>query len=443
MPNRGCLSTILNPFATLDVVTKPKILGAQVMANNAPRLGLYKMSGIRVRFWMSGLLAAMSCIAPGFGQDDAKKKPQDEKSKLPAAPVTDKGSDARLKYEEMLQVWKDRLKKLRDLRVEYATTTDKDKLIGIEEAWRKEIADIEFALPELTRTAETAYKEAPNADPQLTQFLVKIVEDAYKRDEVEKVFQIGQTLIANEADHKPLYEMTGYAALCVCDFEKAKEYLEQAKKLDKITPVGLDALEHLEEIKKNWEVELELRKKQADDLLPPDKRLPLVKLETSKGEIILELFEDEAPETVGNFISLVESGFYKDQKFHRVLPHFMVQGGCPKGDGTGGPGYNIYCEVDKPGARKHFRGSLSMAKTAARDTGGSQFFLCMRPTNHLDGQHTVFGRIVQGIEVLAKIERTQSDDPDDKDYKPGELTTLFDAKVLRKRDHEYKPNKVQ
>jgi cyclophilin family peptidyl-prolyl cis-trans isomerase len=343
----------------------------------------------------------------------------------------------------MLSVWKDRLKKLRELRGEYATTTDKDKLISIEEAWRKEVADIEFALPELTRSAEAAYKEAPNADPELTQFLFKIVEDGFKRDEVEKVFQIGQTLIANDADQKTLYEMTGYAAFAICEFDKAKEYLEKARAIGKITPVGMDALEHLEEVKKNWETEVELRKKQADDLLPPEKRLPIVQLQTSKGEIVIELFEDEAPETVGNFISLVEKGFYKDQKFHRVLPHFMVQGGCPKGDGTGGPGYTIYCEVDKPNARKHFRGSVSMAKTAAKDTGGSQFFLCMRPTTHLDGQHTVFGRIISGLDVLAKIERTESDNPDDKDFKPGELTTLFDAKVVRKRDHEYKPNKVQ
>lgn len=396
------------------------------------------------RFWLLSLLAVVLCAPMGNAQEGDKKK-QDDKNKLPGAPTVDPGaaSSARLQYEEMLQVWKDQLKKLRDLRVEYATTTDKDKLIGIEETWRKTVADIEFALPELIRSAEKAYVEAPNADPQLTQFLVKIVEDGYKRDEMEKVFQIGQTLLANDADQKSLFETVGYAAFCLNEFDKAKEFLEQSRKLGKITRIGQDALDHLDEVKKNWEAEVEIRKKQADDTLPPEKRLPIVQLQTSKGEIVIELFEDEAPETVGNFISLVESGFYKDQKFHRVLPHFMVQGGCPKGDGTGGPGYNIYCEVDKPGARKHFRGSVSMAKTAAKDTGGSQFFLCMVPTYHLDGQHTVFGRIVKGLEVLAKIERTESDDPEDKDFKAGEPTTLFDAKVVRKRDHEYKPNKVQ
>ena len=136
-----------------------------------------------------------------------------------------------------------------------------------------------------------------------------------------------------------------------------------------------------------WKREQELRQKEAaaDDL-------PRVKLTTTKGDIVLELFENEAPETVGNFINLVEKGFYKDLTFHRVIAGFMAQGGCPEGDGTGGPGYSIYDECGKPDARMHFRGSISMAKTNAPNSGGSQFFICFRPTPNLNGIHTVFGR---------------------------------------------------
>jgi cyclophilin family peptidyl-prolyl cis-trans isomerase len=397
---------------------------------------------LAIRFALAAILISMLSSPLCSAQDGSKKKPKDDK--LPGAPTADTGpSSARQQYDAQLADWKTSLKELRDLRVEYATTTDKDKLIGIEEKWRKAVANIEFALPELTRAAEAAYRDAPNADPQLTTFLGKILEDGFKRDEVEKVFQLGQVLIANDADQKNLLGMTGYAAYCVSEFDKAKEYLEKSLKKGQGSNLEQDVSANLEKVRKNWEEEVEARKKQADEVVTKDKLLPLVQLQTSEGEIVLELFEDEAPETVANFISLVESGFYKDLKFHRVLPHFMVQGGCPKGDGTGSPGYNIYCEVDKPGARKHFRGSLSMAKTAARDTGGSQFFMCMRPTPQLDGVHTVFGRVIRGLEVLAKIERTESDDPEDKEYKPGELSTLFEAKVIRKRDHEYKPKKVQ
>ncbi|MBC7856939.1 MAG: peptidylprolyl isomerase, partial [Pirellulaceae bacterium] len=110
--------------------------------------------------------------------------------------------------------------------------------------------------------------------------------------------------------------------------------------------------------------------------------MPRVKMTTTKGVMVIELFENEAPDTVGNFLSLVEKKFYDDKSFHRVLNHFMAQGGDPKGDGTGGPGYQIYCECHKPDYRRHFRGCLSMAH-AGRDTGGSQFFLTFRPTPEL------------------------------------------------------------
>jgi len=126
---------------------------------------------------------------------------------------------------------------------------------------------------------------------------------------------------------------------------------------------------------------------------------PRVKMETDKGTMVLELFAQDAPKTVENFLALTNKGFYNGLTFHRVIPHFVVQGGCPKGDGTGGPGYTIKCEINP---NRHQRGSLSMAH-AGKDTGGSQFFICHDPQPHLDGVHTVFGRVVEGVEVVDKI----------------------------------------
>jgi cyclophilin family peptidyl-prolyl cis-trans isomerase len=158
-----------------------------------------------------------------------------------------------------------------------------------------------------------------------------------------------------------------------------------------------------------------------------------VKLETSKGDVVIELFEDQAPNTVANFISLVEKKFYDGLSFHRVIPGFMAQGGDPNGDGSGGPKYTIPDEVSNPDHREHFRGSLSMAKTQAPDSGGSQFFLCFVPTSHLDGLHTVFGRVVEGLDVLAKLERTEG--------VPGKPVPdkIIKATVISKRDHAYEP----
>ncbi|MEM2869356.1 MAG: peptidylprolyl isomerase [Thermoplasmata archaeon] len=131
--------------------------------------------------------------------------------------------------------------------------------------------------------------------------------------------------------------------------------------------------------------------------------LPLVAIETDRGRIVLELFKNDAPGTVANFVKLVKKGFYNNLTFHRVIPNFMIQGGCPFGDGTGDAGYTIKCEVDR-NPRKHLRGSLSMAHRG-RDTGSCQFFICHSPQPHLDGKHTVFGQVVEGMDVVDRIQK--------------------------------------
>jgi peptidyl-prolyl cis-trans isomerase B (cyclophilin B) len=126
-------------------------------------------------------------------------------------------------------------------------------------------------------------------------------------------------------------------------------------------------------------------------------------IETDKGTMEVEFFDQDAPNTVANFVKLAKAGFYDGLKFHRVIPDFVIQGGCPRGDGTGGPGYKIKCELNG-GNQYHDRGVLSMAH-AGRDTGGSQFFIChsRRNTAHLDRNHTCFGKVVDGLDVIDDI----------------------------------------
>ncbi|NCJ05870.1 peptidylprolyl isomerase [Synechococcales cyanobacterium C] len=111
-------------------------------------------------------------------------------------------------------------------------------------------------------------------------------------------------------------------------------------------------------------------------------------INTEKGVIRVDLFDQDAPKTVQNFVDLAQNNFYDGLTFHRVIPNFMIQGGCPNGTGAGGPGYTIKCEIN---ANKHEAGTLSMAHRG-RDTGGSQFFICHSPQPHLDGVHTTFGQ---------------------------------------------------
>jgi peptidyl-prolyl cis-trans isomerase B (cyclophilin B) len=176
-----------------------------------------------------------------------------------------------------------------------------------------------------------------------------------------------------------------------------------------------------------WTLEQQIRSAEAsvDDL-------PRVELITVQGRIVLELFENEAPNTVANFINLADSGYYDGVAFHRVLPNFMAQTGDPNSrpgadgvPGQGGPGYRIVDEHDREGARMHFTGTLSMAKPpGGPHNAGSQFFLTHTPPAHLNGKHTVFGRVMSGLDVVRSIE-------------PNDLVET--VTVLRKRDHVYEP----
>lgn len=126
---------------------------------------------------------------------------------------------------------------------------------------------------------------------------------------------------------------------------------------------------------------------------------------TDKGNMKIEFYDDDAPGTVQNFVKLSKDGFYDGLTFHRVIPGFVIQGGCPHGNGMGGPGYTIKCETS--GSKQyHDRGVLSMAH-AGKDTGGSQFFICHTRDSvmHLDGVHTCFGKVVEGVEVVDKIQQ--------------------------------------
>lgn len=126
-------------------------------------------------------------------------------------------------------------------------------------------------------------------------------------------------------------------------------------------------------------------------------------IHTEKGVMKITFYEEDAPKAVANFIKLSNEGFYDGLTFHRVIPNFMIQGGCPKGNGTGGPGYTIDCELTGE-LQYHDRGVLSMAH-AGRNTGGSQFFIChnRENTKHLDRNHTCFGKVTEGVEVIDAI----------------------------------------
>jgi len=129
------------------------------------------------------------------------------------------------------------------------------------------------------------------------------------------------------------------------------------------------------------------------------------KINTDRGTMVVEFYEQDAPNTVNNFVKLAKDGFYNNLNFHRVIPNFVAQGGCPNGNGAGGPGYKIDCELEGDN-QYHDKGVLSMAH-AGPNTGGSQFFLChnRQGTQHLDKKHTCFGKVTDGLEIVEQIQQ--------------------------------------
>lgn len=391
------------------------------------------------RFAYGLVCGALALTAPAaWSQETKADPPAATEPKADAAPeaAPEKGPAAK-KFDATYQSWKEILKQLRITQDKYQAADEAEQKT-LKAQWDDLLAQAEKLLPQLRADATAAYEEAPNLDSTITRFLVRLLEDDVARDDFEAGAALSDVLIKNGCDFKQIYKYAGIIAFVNNDYETAEKYLKQAEESKAINPgdpqdQGAQYLALLPQYKELWTKEKALRdaEAKADDL-------PRVKIETSKGTIVVELFENEAPQTVGNFVNLVEKGFYNDTVFHRVLPNFMAQGGDPKGTGTGGPGYNIYCECYEPNHRKHFRGTLSMAH-AGRDTGGSQFFLTFVPTAHLNGRHTAFGRVIEGWDVLAKLQRIDPSNP----AQAATPDKIVKAEVIRKRDHEYVPTKVE
>ncbi|MCA9162560.1 MAG: peptidylprolyl isomerase [Planctomycetales bacterium] len=375
----------------------------------------------RQRRWIVAACSVLAFGVSSFGGGLAAIA-QDQ----PAAPNTTRA------FAEVLREWKAIDADLDRLTNAYSEATEVELRRTLLAEYRQKIAISEQTLAELRSSALAEYRQTPNKDADVTRVLLGVLDDSLRRDRYDEASEVATLLLDNDCPEPALPDMAGRVAYCRDDFAKAESLLKQAQEANKLSSEGERLLEDVATAKTSWAREQQIREKEATA-----NDLPRVALETTKGRIVIELFENEAPETIGNFVSLVEKRFYDGLAFHRVLPGFMAQGGDPAGNGSGGPGYEIYCECEKPNHREHFRGTLSMAH-AGKDTGGSQFFLTFRRTPHLDGRHTVFGRVIEGLDVLAKLQRRNPQ------FNRGlpEPDRIVKAEVLRKRDHAYAPRKV-
>ena len=223
------------------------------------------------------------------------------------------------------------------------------------------------------------------------------------------------------------------ASYAIQDFERAEMMLRLVA--EQGTKIRSGYIKTLEKTRERWQQELKIRRLESntDDL-------PKVKFETTEGTFLVELFENHAPQTVGNFIDLVEKKFYNDMPFFLVRPGDFAQTGCPNGNGTGDAGYKIPCECYREQIRYNFAGTLNMVHEGVRDTGGSQFFISHQPNQKWDQKYTAFGRVKEGLDVVYRLQTVDKTKDDPSGIEPSKI---LKATVVWKRDHKYEATRIQ
>jgi len=331
---------------------------------------------------------------------------------------------AKASFQQAQTAMREIIAKLTELQAEYRKDGSDKRVI---EAQFNETKTNGVAADIQLENAAFTLAIADPSDQEAREHCGAVVAAAVEMDNPLKAFDLVKKLDAAGAASPDVVLLGASAAIVASRLDQAEAWIDQAKK------AGVDD-ERIGELKQmvaseRPKVDAEMKVRAKEEAAG---NLPQVKIETTKGTVVVELFENEAPNTVANFITLVEQGFYDGTPFHRVIGGFMAQGGDPTGTGTGGPGHVIACECYAPNARKHFLGSLSMAH-AGKDTGGSQFFLTFRPTEHLDGRHTVFGRVVEGFDVLPRLVRTEGP------FAGAAPDQIVKAEMIRKADRDYTP----
>ncbi len=366
-----------------------------------------------VRYWMIAVLAW--CVTGSLNTASAEDTAPDVSTEWTGL-VKD------------METYKENMKGMK-LRYSKATASERSKL-------KKEANGLNTAFqlktyPRMIELAPQVYK----LQPANTVAAELTLQTLYSKNQYAELIKVSDAVLKIDPKAQLAPNFNGIGRYATHDFEGAMKVLKAAETDGLLIPefAGkyLDSAELYIEF---WKEEQAIQAK--EDAATGDALLPIVKLTTSQGEIEILMLENEAPNAVANFISLVEKKYYDGLKFHRVIPAFMAQGGDPnsrdnpEAADSGGPGHTIACECYQKNARRHFAGSLSMAHSG-RDTGGSQFFLTHLPTDHLNpvpgkdmGSHTVFGRTIKGLDVIRDLEMGD------------EITS---AVVVRKRNHEYVP----
>ncbi len=348
----------------------------------------------------------------------------------------------RSKYDAAFAEFRNALRKLQltQLQHEIAWTAEQDQKRL--EQYSQELHETQLRLNAWRALIAEVYLADTDKTSTFSEMIIEMVQRDVARDMYEGLVPMARAFFDRQQDiPAPLLEAIGYIGYANNEHDLAEAAWSRLQQSNDV-PQGIElALKSMSAQREKWNEEL-LRR--AADGKRDDN--PRVSIQTNKGRIVVELFEEEAPQAVANFIFLVERGFYRRKMFFCVIEHFAAQSGCEKGDGTGNAGYFIPGEMAAPNHRNIFRGSMVLLsgideKTNRPDpnSGSSQFLFTMLPQPLFDGQMTVFGRIIEGLPVLGALNRVDFSKEEERKDKSKRADMIIDAKVLRKRDHDYIP----
>jgi len=348
---------------------------------------------------------------------------------------------ARRDYEQALAELKRLTKEAFRARLAYETGT-REESEGNRKLWDQAVIEGERQRTVLEEAAVRLAKQSKTIPRDLLTLLDQIHVTYIRGGRWHRAEAIAQLLRGPLANNQTFRARDAIALISKNDFDAAEKFMQEMGTMVSEMPKEQQLLyARLPELRQKYEREKKFLEKDASG-----EPLPRVAFKTTKGRIEVELFEDQAPDTVANFIYLVEQGFYTEIAFHRVINGFMAQaGGYDTTKMPRDPGYAIYDEYGLEDSREHFEGYLSMANANVPRSASSQFFINFVPTPHLDGKHTVFGRVIEGFDAMESISRTEYADEQgqQKEIPDVQPDYIISAEVIRKRNHEYKPRKVQ
>ena len=368
----------------------------------------------------------------------AETSTSEDEETLPPDPKADQMMED---FDRLMVEWVEAMSAMRAAQIQFHNSTAETEQ-QYREAFQKHQPVARQRYDDLLQHAIKMIEYRSGGAPFLWEFIARSVEHRGEVDWYEGLAEPAKQLesVLKEGSLPDYHSIAARALVTAGEFEAAREHLKKSLRREKPLDCDIRLISTLDALQQAWQDEQERLAKDPDDL-------PRVELETTRGKVLIELYEDQAPNTVANFIQLVEEGFYDQLAFYQVLDQLFALTGDPIGDGSGSSGRFIPDESDHPDARATLRGSLVQAKLpkpnsetgeTIPDSGSSQLMILLLPLKMDNGNFTVFGRVIEGMDAISYLTRLNPSEKSEKNKVVLPPDRVISAKVIRKREHDYR-----